>query len=351
MNLKYKIIVLVALGIILNTFDSKAQKTVALNHNGSSKFYSRIDSAIINAQHGDTIYIAGGNYNVSNLLINKKLSIFGAGINPDTANVTKQTYLNGSVTLLDGCDSSFIEGIYISGDLIFGNNASNQAIDNITISRCYMTNTTLGYNNTSTANNILYKECIINGSINGQNAQNILFSNNIIVNLISTFSRNVSFNNNIFLKNTDGYNPLLNDVNEAVFSNNIFLSAGGNVLNGNYAGSSSSEFYNNIFCFNYSFPYNSNTGNLNLVGISQATIFENQTGYAFSFSHNYHLKVTCVGINAGTDGTDIGIYGGAYPFKDGNNPKNPHIKSKAISSKTNNNGKIGVNIQVNAQDN
>jgi len=52
----------------------------------------------------------------------------------------------------------------------------------------------------------------------------------------------------------------------------------------------------------------------------------------------------------GTDATECGIYGGIFPYKEGAVPYNPHIQQKSISSVTDINGNINVNIKVVAQD-
>jgi hypothetical protein len=52
----------------------------------------------------------------------------------------------------------------------------------------------------------------------------------------------------------------------------------------------------------------------------------------------------------GTDGTEIGIYGTAYPFKDGAFPVNPRIKFNSIAPATDAQGKIKVDIKVDAQE-
>jgi hypothetical protein len=71
---------------------------------------------------------------------------------------------------------------------------------------------------------------------------------------------------------------------------------------------------------------------------------------SFSYSDDYHLKSTSVGVNAGRDGTDIGIYGGAFPWKEGSLTFNPHYQRINISPTTDNNGNLNVNIKVEAQE-
>ena len=65
--------------------------------------------------------------------------------------------------------------------------------------------------------------------------------------------------------------------------------------------------------------------------------------------YNFHLKSVCKGIKAGADGTDMGIYGGMYPWKDGDLPINPHIVSKNIGTTLDASGNLKVNVTVEAQ--
>jgi len=66
--------------------------------------------------------------------------------------------------------------------------------------------------------------------------------------------------------------------------------------------------------------------------------------------NDYHLKADSPGKNAGKDGTDIGIYGGSYPWKEGSLPFNPHYQKIQVAPKTDNQGNLNVNIMVKAQD-
>jgi hypothetical protein len=333
--------------LLINGILGFAQKQVALNHNGLSNFYSRIDSAVINAQNGDTIYIPGGNFNIGELVINKEVIIYGAGIHPDTTNATGISYLSGNLYLVDGSDSSFIQGLSITGNITFGTDASNQAVENVTISRCKMNSLNIGFSPTLNAKNILVSECLISGDINGNSAQNILITNSIITGLIAYFNQNAVFSNNVFLRQGDYWSSVyvIRYSNEVTFSNNVFLDESGYVF-----GCTASLFQNNLFAMNYTFPVGDNTGSGNIVNQPRSGILVNQTGNSFSFAHDYHLQPTCAGVNAGTDGHDLGIFGGSSPFKIGNNPLNPHIRTKNIGTSTNANGKLNININVDSQD-
>ena len=60
---------------------------------------------------------------------------------------------------------------------------------------------------------------------------------------------------------------------------------------------------------------NYNTGVNNQIDVDP--LFVNVSSTTFDYAYDYHLQATSPGKNAGTDGTDIGIYGGAYPFPSG----------------------------------
>ena len=188
-------------------------------------------------------------------------------------------------------------------------------------------------------------------------ASSCLFSNNIIDGYMggaSVFGEPPGFtsciirNNIFFYGSACGYGciyPIKSTY--STFENNIFLGINyGSSLTGS---STFSYFNNNLFVDTWSPPIPSFASN-NIISQPANSIFINQSGSSFSYSQNYHLQPSCTGKNAGKDGTDIGIYGGNYPWKDGSIPFNPHIQLKNISNETDQNGNLNVNIKVAAQD-
>ena len=73
-------------------------------------------------------------------------------------------------------------------------------------------------------------------------------------------------------------------------------------------------------------------------------MFVNADWNAFSWEKDYSLPPTSPGHNGGTDGTDIGIFGGDTPWNV--IPSNPHIYFKNISGATNAAGDLPVEIKV-----
>jgi len=255
--------------------------------------------------------------------------------------------------ILSGSDNGSIEGVYVNGSIYFGTTPSDQTVSMFSINRCVMNNVYLSYNGSaSTASTYLsLSENIIKGAINGGNAQNVEISKCIIEGSINNFNGNSIFSNNIFLKSTcDGY--LLNVVSATIFQNNISLPRFCAYYSTWYLLSSGTgnTFTHNMFVDATPIPVG-NTDNGNLLSVPHDSIFISQTGNSYNINDNYHLRNSCIGKKAGTDGNDIGLYGTASPKKDGEIPFNPHIQTKAIPSSTNSQGGLDVNIKVKAQNN
>jgi hypothetical protein len=322
---------------------ANAQGMIAVQNGSSVSFYTQVIASVESAINGDTIIIPGGTWNIGNLSINKSIHLFGSGHNPDSAQANGYTLLNGNIILAQGCNNGSICGLYISGSINYNN--ESDIITHFSIKRCRINGFIHFSNNFSHG---LITENYIGGGIDCRNIscggciRNNVFCNNIISSDIEWSSGN-TISNNLFL--TPTYNNGGPTVEYCLIENNIYL-YGGNIMNA----FSNCTFNNNLFVENYSFPFGTNLGFNNINNQLQESIFINQSGSTFSYSQDYHLKPTCPGKNAGTDGTDIGIYGGMFPWKDGSRPPNPHVIQKIIQQSTDENGNLNVNIKVSAQD-
>ncbi len=340
------IIVLCASG-----YGSIAQSLIALHHSQKASFYSSFDSLKVHVQQGDTIYLPGGGVNIGNWQIDKQICVIGCGHYPDSTAATKTTYLTGNITLLNGADNTFLQGFYLTGNITFGTNITNQVVNNITISRCSLNNLFLSYTGAETtlSSNIIIRENIIRGdNLAGGYAKGVLITNNIIQGIVSYFD-NMLFTNNIQMRGFCWNGPF-SYINNSTMQNNImnyqYASCSGNYFMSNC---NSNNFTNNIFNQAWAFPDGSSTGSGNWMSIDVSSIFVNQSGLVFDYTQNYHLKTPNSYI--GTDGKEAGIYGGISPYKEGVVPFNPHIQSKTIPQATDNSGNLNINIKVKAQDN
>lgn len=340
-----KITFLTFLGLILVLASpTQAQSPIAVQNDSGTSFYSTLDLAITNATSGDYIYLPGGNFTIS-VPINKTLQIVGVGHNPDSCKVTGITQITGSFTINSGSSHGTITGLKISGGITFTVSATDPVVDYYSIERC-----NIGGNIylSSRLSNILINECIIRGqSLVGYKPQGFQMSKCIMEHTsIENFDSNASFINNIFI-----YAQFWNGnaiIQNSIFKNNIFLTL---VVEYNPNWGDFMKYcllQNNLFNADLLVnSYNTNTHQNNLTG-PVTTLFVNQSGTIFDYKQDYHILTSSPAHNAGTDGTDLGIYGTGTPWKEGSLPSNPHIQSKSISTV---NGNLNVKIKVAAQDN
>ena len=216
-------------------------------------------------------------------------------------------------------------------------------LNGYTISRCFIPTCLYTGSPTPYLSNIILKEnCIGNLAMGNTFFSGFYLSNNIFTDFVNSPINSI-IRNNVFLDDSYPY------FNNSLVENNLFrlFSIGINNYN--------SIFHNNV---NGGINGASNGGNqgsgnyLNQEALS--SFFVNYDPATITLSNIYqadfHLVPGSPLINAGRDGTDIGIYGGTYPWKDGSIPFNPHVQSINISPVTNSSGNLDVNIQVEAQD-
>jgi hypothetical protein len=231
---------------------------------------------------------------------------------------------------------------------IYSTSAINIQTTSIVLSRCNVAS----INISSAANaDILIEEIISRGNIEGnaQSNTNFIFKKNILYgSALNLGTGGVSFSNNIFFNLIGGEGGIV--TSNCLFENNIFLR---NTTTGPTMFGYNNIFTNNLFVLSSDYATTSNpvfTGNIFEEPL--ANIFTNYTsGSAWSKTQNFRLKAGCNGIGLGTDGTDVGIYGSTAPFKDGGLPFNPHFKSVSIPNSTSADGKLNINITVQAQQN
>lgn len=323
---------------------AKAQVFMVCNPSGNSCIpYNSFDDAVTNALHDDYIYLPGGIYNIS-AQITKKLHIIGAGFNVDSSAVTEPTFLMGYLQVTNGGEGSSFEGFYLSGN--FTTPTPNDTIRNCTLQRVCI--------------NGLFGGNIINCNSYQCVFQNVVYTNNPNTTIVCG-----NFNNCIFSNYLQNWNSSI--VQNCLFIGNsahsIWHCTGlivkNSIVAGNYfatndwwqcaygAGPNSNIVaYNNLIINDWGCGGGLVAYTNNIVASPCLDNFDICPLGVFVSTNNYNLKSTSPAKNAGTDGTDIGIYGGAMPWKDGSVPGNPHIYYKNISSSTNSNNSLPVHIKV-----
>ncbi len=318
---------------------TNAQKLTALVSNGVTTMFgsaTQFADAYNAATTGDTIYLPGGP--IAPVTIDKSIAIYGAGYHPDSTQATSATYLTSGIVFNQNADSASITGVEVNGSI---STTHNHKVDYLVISRCDVKGISIVGSASTSCTHVTIKECVIRGGVGLANATYSNISNNIVEGQIAYGSNNAIYNN-IILKNS-GYNYYdhsFNSINNSHIANNILFTT--YVL---YS-CNTNTLSNNIFVNTQGGGTNTFENNYNDVDIS--TVFVNQTGDKFDFAHDYNLVSPAT--YQGFDATEVGIYGGLHPFKDGGLPNNPHVQTKDIAIQTDSNGDLHIEIKVAAQD-
>jgi hypothetical protein len=320
--------------------------------NGSAKVYKTMADAYANSVKGDTIYLPGGSFTMPN--VEKKLVLIGVGYHPDSTVSTFYTRINNAVIFTPNADSTVISGIHFASNVTFGD-ATNDATD-YQIHRCRINGSLILKQESATERNInaLISESIIDGNIDARKGGNIIVEKTIIRGVAQNF-RSSLFNRCFFSFGTYsgfGYSWAFTATQNCQIKNSIFNYNRYSTWYVDVSDNINNNFINNIMAGNITFPNGTNTGDFNLTGIDLATVFEAIDGNLqdYSYKHDFRLKSGSPAIGAGTNGTDIGLYGGNAPFKVGGLPQVPHVRNVKINEEAVN-GQLPIEITVKAQEN
>lgn len=331
---------------------------------------ARIQEAILACSAGDTLYLPGETFQLaSNITIDRKVVIIGTGINPDSAmnvqgaNVTRLNSINNTNKIIyfdgTGANNSELHGLSLGEEVIvtIGSTQALQNVSGLKFNRCefgWFVN--LGYNpnTTSTANNILFKNCIFRRSVDVRKASNVSLISNVIETAggIGSIERGVAStivaNNIIF-----NYDPSQYSIG-VQYNNNIFTRNNTTSFNVTENG----NFYNNLWLFTsggtLTFSGTTNQANNQVNAVTGIFTTSGASLTAFSFANNYHLNTGHANYttynNMGGAGP-VGLFGSATNYwKDGILPFNPHwVAFPNGNLGYTNNGLINVNIKAAAQ--
>ena len=329
--------------ILVFAICANAQKVALHSATGVQHFtgYSGFSDACNSATSGDTIYLPGGGFS-SPGTINKQLLVFGAGHYPDSTAVTNKTIINGNINLSENADGFHIEGVDITGDF---STVNNHAVDYITIKYCRIQGSiNIAGDQTNPAMNMMLTNSVLAGDISLSNAQNAGIFNSLFNGKISGTDSNLFQNNIFFLNDRSSYYTRYTLIgNNNILENNIFLRTQDREISGN-----SNTVKNNVTPKADPYWGIAPILNDNYTDIAVENIFVNQTGNIFDYTHDYHLQAPETYL--GTDGTQVGIYGGPQPWKEGAVPSNPHFVIGNIAPQSDAEGKLNIEIKVTAQD-
>ena len=316
--------------LFLNFYANATIRT-ANNSPGGAGQYSSLQEAIDASAPFDTVYVHASPTSYPAVTVVRPIVIFGEGALPDQQ-YQNRTYIQGlnlvyNANFSSNAGGSKIYGCRFDGVLIGTGNVNG--VSDITLERNQIS--TLSFNQgpppiytLGIHNNIVATNNLI-GSIYGLIMSNCVFLNNIMggTSIQLAGSSNNLFANNLFLGNSQGFGG-------AQVMNNLFMKYLGDTQDNNIFGSNCS-FVNNVFSNGASFCTGCGISQINNVFNAGITVVQSPSGqgilwdsgysnYANTLFPNFHLLPSSVGVGFGTDNTDVGIYGGAFPWIDYNSP-------------------------------
>jgi hypothetical protein len=288
--------------------------------------YNTVGAAIAASSPGDTIYIMPSNIGYDGFTLDKRLVIIGSGLNPQRPSHLGTGAPAFGITI-DGAGSS-IMGINFWAGSIVGN--SSAYVNNLYLSDCYFGALEIF------SSNLIIENCIFNENFHpGESNSNNVYQNNIFNRgIILKPSSNAIIRNNIFASHDVNLHAFYQQ-NNGEFAgpgvqilNNIFYKNNPTGINGV---ANNCTFKNNIYYLtNNPVPTNAtSSGNINA-----DPLFVNYpaAGSYFDWLWNYKLQPASPGINYGTDGKDISIWGGQVPVNAGFEPPIPRIYDLTAAS-------------------
>ena len=337
---------------IFAAFTAFAQNTMAtLNHNDTVTVYYGIGAlrrAYTAAVDGDVITLSSGTFYTTNIY--KAITIRGAGMCYDSLTNTYPTILIDSSGInttisVDGTPNQRLEleGLWYTGNAFYYRYLRHGVFRKIRLNWFAKYDTHYSGQPDYYCRNCQFVQCFF---------QSGCFS------FMDTNSRTNTFINCAICSMADGYYTLHNcvaNVSGSMFSayNSILFttrgmygytmcSASAYRCIGWVNGNASDEYFSaQQRAYNHTIYGNDKAGQVFRV----VTPYSQSTGYSSDYdSQKFFLTDSIIAVYPGSDGTQVGIYGGAAPF----NPRPDYIRIQqcTVAPRTTPDGKLNVDIEV-----
>lgn len=332
-----RLISLVAVLACMAVGYAQSALVATLNHGEAvSVFYgaSALAEAYNAATHGDVITLSNGTFN--SVDIAKNITVRGAGMDETglCTRISGDVYLKGVPDSVDATGHLTLEGLYHDGEIKFSTKTKNTHFV-----KCRL-NVVIPFSG-GILQNAVFLQCRIKGKLNvttlGSYAHCI---NSVIYNPdVSSSSKDTQFEftNCLVIGNPTNWD-------HSLFTNCVLKATGttyyipsscmvSDCLGIGYSNSTMDIFKELYPANKYDMVQN----------IEIATIFKTFKG-TYSDTETFELTDEAKAQYLGTDGTEVGIYGGSLPFT--TESSLPKIKKFNVASKSTEDGKLKVEIEV-----
>ena len=297
------------------------------------------------ADSGDVITLSSGEFHVP--YFSKSVSVYGAGCEDDEVTGTKKTYLRTSIHLkpddrVDGDGETIkaavkVNGIHLEGldfsDLYVENN-NNEPIRKLEVVKCKFRS--VEYGDVPSYNNVI-RQCVITHGVNCSNnttASNLLVSNSHLMYISNQFSTSSS----IKILNC----LIQNKFNSFSYGSHNYTNC---IISGSRISVPSTAVVSHCLLLDGA-SYSGPLGESNWTGLTNAGVWAAE-GEDGTYAENKDFALKYPDRYIGTDGTEVGLHGGAYPWN--KIPSIPRITECTIDTGNAANGTIKVSIKAEAQ--
>lgn len=285
------------------------------------------------AQSGDVINLSGGAFQAVN--ITKGVTLRGTGID-DAA----PTYISGNFTInvpTDDANRLSFEGIRSSGTITMSG----------TFNSPYFVKSQFAnfkYNSNAVIKNAMFADCRISSGFILQGTSTVQFINSYVEafrNDDASTTTGASFINCVLRPYYSGNNP--NYIQSSQLINCIIFQTYSTY--DSYSQLHSSSMASNCVSVGYSDLFSDQAASTGNKKATFTQLFKNFTG-TYSESQQFELTDEAKTTYLGTDGTQVGLYGGILPYD--STPSYPQITKMNVANKTTADGKLSVEIEVSA---
>jgi hypothetical protein len=301
------------------------------NRTQSGALFTSLQDAVDAATAGDIIQIHPSATSYGNVTIGKTLNLVGLGHDPITNNQGLTASIN-ALQFFGTATNSEIRGLIISSISLGGGTANN--LDNIHIIHNKINIITGGSANGLTDSWVIEGNYITSTSFGvSTQADGWIIKNNFMLGGVANLKVTNLVRNNIFFSTSNSADNFFSNCTSILISNNIFVT-NGNMTEFGISNSSNLDFRNNL-TYSYvgnpitALPGTGNLDNTNPMFVMAPTQAEDEF-----YDNDYHLAAGSPGLNYGTDGTDIGIFGNNFLF---DNTGRPDLMPYPTSITINNN--------------
>lgn len=303
---------------------AQSSQIAVLSHNGTaSVFYgaTALRDAYSAAANGDAITLSSGSF--MSVDIAKAITLRGAGMELDTVQNIEPTIIAGDfyIAIPDTVSQRLvIEAIYSNDEINIKGRLTNALFNKCRFYRLS--------NNSGVMNNVNFVHCLVTEGLN--------FSTGSVSCINSVIARPYS-NCSYFFDNCVVRNEVVHD---SYFKNCIIYltSSNGDLGSDNMA-------FNCVGLGERPKMFDDVPNATNIISTC-AEVFKTYTGEIFEKLEckNFELTDAAKAKFLGTDGKEVGIYGGTFPFS--STPTNPQITKCNVASKSTIDGKLSVDIEV-----